>query len=196
MGAAEKPWYESEYDRLDAVAKALVDADFLYDPFVAPDGVLKISMVDSEYCAIVDAADSAMVSAHRWRVTRYPRGFFSYPAMKGRGHALHRWLAGAQRGQIFDHANRIVLDSRRTNIRPASLAQNAWNKVRRKHEWNSSIYVGVSLNHKGWDARIRCNGVLYKLGLFASEIDAARAYDAKCLELRGEFAVLNFPELP
>ena len=45
-----------------------------------------------------------------------------------------------------------------------------------------------------WAARISA-GALGKIniGYFDDEVDAAKAYDRKAVELHGEFATLNFP---
>jgi hypothetical protein len=37
-------------------------------------------------------------------------------------------------------------------------------------------------------------GERFNLGAYDNEIEAARAYDRKAIELFGEFAYLNFPE--
>jgi hypothetical protein len=65
----------------------------------------------------------------------------------------------------------------------------------------TSRFKGVYWN-KGsgkWHSRIRVphsgpgQGVRFNLGYFTSEIDAAKAYDAKARELFGCYARLNFP---
>lgn len=55
-------------------------------------------------------------------------------------------------------------------------------------------YRGVywKRSSKKWEARIRYNGIDYYLGLFDSDIDAAKAYDNKAFELRGDNATFNF----
>jgi hypothetical protein len=62
----------------------------------------------------------------------------------------------------------------------------------------TSQYVGVCLVKqkqlkKHWLASITHHGKLYRLGLFYTEEDAARAYDEKAVELYGDEARLNFP---
>ena len=89
---------------------------------------------------------------------------------------------------INDKTNNTI-----SNLRWVPHRQNMWNrdKIRKA---TSSKYIGVSFKaprHK-WQSEIRQNdGRKMYLGLFAREKDAARAYNAKAYELRGNFAVLN-----
>ena len=61
---------------------------------------------------------------------------------------------------------------------------------------NSSQFRGVSLNKASgkWEARIREAGRNHYLGSFNGEADAARAFDAAALAMRGQAAVCNFPQ--
>lgn len=59
---------------------------------------------------------------------------------------------------------------------------------------NTSGYRGVTvMKNKQYRAMIKSDGVNYYLGEFSTPEEAALAYDAKCLELRGAEAKLNFP---
>lgn len=58
----------------------------------------------------------------------------------------------------------------------------------------TSRYKGVYLQTDGkWRAQICVNYRKLNLGSYATEIAAARVYDAAALEHFGEFARLNFP---
>ena len=97
---------------------------------------------------------------------------------------------------LTDHANGDGLDNRRSNIRPATRSQNGANRqARRKF---ASIYTGVvrrtDCRVSPWRAQITVNGTSIKLGCFADEADAARAYDRAAREYHGEYARLNFPD--
>ena len=54
----------------------------------------------------------------------------------------------------------------------------------------------MSLNKASgkWEARIREAGRNHYLGSFNGEADAARAFDAAALAMRGQAAVCNFPQ--
>jgi len=75
----------------------------------------------------------------------------------------------------------------------ATGSQNSQN--RRLSCVNRSGFKGVSWNEsrKKWRAGICIEGKSIHLGRFTSAQEAARAYDAKAIELFGEFACLNFP---
>ena len=92
-----------------------------------------------------------------------------------------------------DHVNGDIHDNRLENLRIVKPVQNMQNQDLRSN--NKSGYIGVSW-HKAsmaWRSRISApEGEIY-IGLFNSAKEAALARDAKAKELRGEFAVLNFP---
>jgi hypothetical protein len=97
-------------------------------------------------------------------------------------------------GMEIDHINRDKLDNRLENLRVCTRSQNTMNRI--KLESKSSRFKGVVFrpSRGKYEAKIRKNGEEIYLGIFKSEIDAAQAYDAKAVELFGEFAKLNFEE--
>jgi len=106
---------------------------------------------------------------------------------------MHREILGLESGdpREGDHCNHNGLDNRLGNLRICTPSQNQHN--RRPNKNCFSAFKGVGW-HKGgsyWQARIRFNGNLKHLGCFASEIEAAKAYNQKAIELFGKYAYLN-----
>lgn len=104
---------------------------------------------------------------------------------------LHHLLIKRPNEMIIDHINRNKLDNRRCNLRIVTPYQNSLNAYRKCGK--DSKYIGVRKNGNSWTCRISHQFKEIYLGSFSSEDTAARAYDKKCLELRGKFAILNFP---
>jgi hypothetical protein len=94
--------------------------------------------------------------------------------------------------------DRIIaeLGYRKNNCRWITPQQNIWNTRPRKNK--SCEYKGVLKSSKTksdrWEAHIRNNGKTEYLGRFKDPESAAMAYDKRALEIRGEYAWLNFPE--
>ncbi len=110
---------------------------------------------------------------------------------------LHRYILGlgADDKCFVDHINCNRLDNRLSNLRTCTFTENIRNKPVYKN--NVSGFKGVNrrINSDGslsFRARIRCDKKLIQLGTYRTALEAALAYDAKALELFGEFAHLNF----
>jgi hypothetical protein len=101
---------------------------------------------------------------------------------------------GAMPGQLVDHINGNGLDCRRENLRLCTAKENAHNRK----PWAKakiSKFKGVTRYHPrrpGWDAQICSDGKVLYLGHFATEEEAARAYDSAARDAFGDFALLNF----
>ncbi len=98
-----------------------------------------------------------------------------------------------------DHIDRNKKNNIVSNLRYVTHRQNQQNHpkyFKRKSSEHTSRYVGVHWfkRNKKWGASIQADSKRRFLGLFSDEQDAARAYDAAALELRGEHARLNFEE--
>ena len=90
-----------------------------------------------------------------------------------------------------DHIDHDKTNNHLSNLRWATRSENQCNQ--RKHRDGCSRFKGVSKKKsaKKWTAQIMHNGRVKYIGLFKTGKEAARAYNAKALELQGEFASLN-----
>lgn len=81
------------------------------------------------------------------------------------------------------------------NCRWATGVQQAQN-ARKRRNAKTSEFKGVHWRPQSnqWIAQIQVAGVKIRIGQFANEIDAARAYDAEAIKKFGKFAHLNFPK--
>ena len=104
---------------------------------------------------------------------------------------MHRVVTGLERGdkRVVDHINHDRLDNRNENLRICTAAENLRNQTSKKR------YKGVFLlqgkRKKKWQSIIIFNRERHYLGTFATEAEAAAAYNAAAVEFFGEFACLN-----
>lgn len=91
----------------------------------------------------------------------------------------------------IDHINNDSLDNRILNLRITSISHNNQNKSKTHN--TSNKYIGVTKNNKNnkWTSKITKNYKVYNLGEYLNEIDAAKAYNKKAIELYGENAKVN-----
>lgn len=95
-------------------------------------------------------------------------------------------------GTDIDHINGRRSDNRIINLRICSRRQNLMNA---RAKGKTSKFRGVCFDRSRglWLAQIKKAEGRSHIGRFATEIEAARAYDQMAARLFGEFARLNFP---
>ncbi len=105
---------------------------------------------------------------------------------------LHRHILNYSGDNVVDHINSNPLDNRKCNLRIITQQQNIMNKSAQKNA--SSKYIGVRFREKinKWEANIYVNNKQKYLGLFKTEIEAAKARDLSTKEYFGEYGKLNF----
>jgi len=161
----------------------------------------RIKLTRGQY-AIVDPEDFERLNQHKWHVTHYGYAARAVPHTSGKSRKqgavyMHNVVCPAPDGMITDHINRNPYDNRKANLRPATRRQNVWNRkfVRRG---GRTRYNGIrwDKNKQQWQVRLTIKGRRESFGYYADEVEAAKAYDRVARQHRGEFAVLNFPDLP
>ena len=84
-----------------------------------------------------------------------------------------------------------------SNLRWCSKSENNMNRNKIKIKQCSSCFKGVSWHkqHQRWRTQIKTYTGRTHIGIVASEIDAARAYNEKATELFAAFAHLNILQI-
>ena len=148
--------------------------------------------------AIVDDKDYNKLNQYKWYASYQPSIESYYAARntpmkngKRKMIYMHRIIMNAPSNMQTDHTNHDTLDNRKQNLRICTHRQNGMNRTQHKNTFLSK-YKGVYLQEgKYWHAYITVNQKRAYLGLFKSEINAAKAYNKAARGHFGNFALLN-----
>ena len=146
---------------------------------------------------IVDDEDYDFLMQWKWRLIKgdYAASrlyWIENGASKRKTILMHRLVNKTPKNMQTDHVNNNTLDNRRRNLRTCTLQQNTKNRTKQKNK-TSSQYKGVHLYRPTgkWAAQIRIDKKARFLGYYASEHDAALAYNFAAIEHFKEFSNLN-----
>jgi len=109
----------------------------------------------------------------------------------GKQFSLHRLITSAKPGEIVDHINGDVSDNRRENLRICTRLENTWNRRANRNK-RSGLPLGVHTQKNGrFFAYIQHLGKQKRIGTYATVSEAAAAFAAESLRLRGAFSPLH-----
>ena len=146
--------------------------------------------------ATVDDEDFDYLNQWKWSASLQGRKrcvnpkFRAVRVEEGRTILMHREIMKARRGKTVDHRDRNPLNNQRANLRVCTQKKNTLNGG--AHIGSGSRFKGVCF-HKGgqkWMASFKGQYI----GLFVTEIEAARAYDVAAMVHDPEFCLTNFDE--
>lgn len=133
-----------------------------------------------------DRAFQKAIEGKRWSITKNKNIFY----IRSSQLYMHRLVMSAAKGQMIDHINGDGLDNRIENLRFTSHQANKANSFDKRA---TSKYIGVSVHRRRFGVSAKDNGKNTHIGMFSSELDAAKAYDTFAYKKYGDSALLNFP---
>jgi len=156
-------------------------------------------MLSNGLFAMVDLEDFELFSMLKWRArktnVKAQNTYYAETNIKGMTVSMHKLVANTSYGFDTDHINGNGLDNRRCNLRVVTRSKNLQG-FRRKAKGKSSKFRGVCLcsETKRWIASIKNPKDKWtrKIGRYDTELEAAKAYDKKAIELGFFKEALNF----
>lgn len=169
----------------------------------------KIKLTKGKY-ALVDDEDYDYLNQWKWMVggkgsrgktyyaIRWERGWSKYSNKPRKIIQMANVVMNCPKGFVIDHINRDGLDNRKQGLKIVTQKQNNNNR----RVWGKSKFFGVypeiekrpNKVYTCWRVQIYSGKNRIFVGLYKTEIEAARAYDEKARELFGKSARLNFPK--
>ena len=149
-----------------------------------------IALIDAKFIPLIQEYHWMHDTKHGYAITS-TRGYERAKKGESRLLRLHNLIAGRKK---IDHINGNPLDNRLSNLRPFEcFSENSINRA--VDHKNKTGYFGVYRRYNGtYCAKLQWKHQQIHLGTFKTPEEAARARDAKVLELCGGFGRLNFPE--
>jgi hypothetical protein len=135
---------------------------------------------------VIDSADWQIISHVRLYAMHQHNDWYASTKLRGKNVGLARLII--ESGLRIDHKNRITLDNRRSNLRPATAAQNSANRAC----YSASGFKGVQRRRRQFRAFIQGPEKTRYLGSFKTAEQAAEAFDLAAIQRWGEFAGINF----
>lgn len=159
--------------------------------------------------ALCDDEDYPLLSRHAWAYQKSKKKPYVVTGNTCDGHhkniSMHNMILGLS--ETVDHIDGNTLHNYKENLRKATKQENGWNAKKMARcagkKPPTSKYKGVSYTPlRGRDRWIvlikhvengkhKSTGKTLRCGYFWDETEAARAYNKKIVELRGEFAWVN-----
>jgi len=144
--------------------------------------------------AIIDNEDADEIMQYKWHLGNRGYAVRTTPRPSGKRLTVQmsRQLLGLEPGDKIeaDHINHNPLDNRRCNLRIATKEQNGMNRLssnRNAKTKSKGVWLRTDRRKKPWRAKIGTK----HLGCYATEQEAADAYDAAARKHFGEFAYTN-----
>jgi hypothetical protein len=167
-----------------------------------PEGARILPLTQSWICWVDEEDYEPLVARGVWCAAickfKYDARAYAHRNEGRKTVVMARLIMNAQAGMDVDHKVHLpsaakVIDNRKGNLRVCDRSQNVQNRA----YWASSSGPrGVQyLPRLGkWQARICLRGRRIQIGCFATELEAALAYDEASLRLHGEFGRRNLPD--
>lgn len=155
----------------------------------------EIPLTQGKFTTVSDE-DYDWLNQWKWCAVKGHNTFYAMRANNSSGMRsglkMHRLILGLTDPKIsVDHIDGNGLNNQRNNLRACTHQQNSMNRQATKN--GASKFKGVSWfsETQKWVASLRHNKKYYHLGYFDNEIDAAKAYNDKAIEMHGDFARIN-----
>jgi hypothetical protein len=155
--------------------------------------IFVVPLSNSADICLVDIELAAEVMSRSWSLDRSTGYAKAGTSIEGKfvKLALQDLVLPVRPTYVRDHINQNKLDNTRRNLRYVSHTINLIN--RKKRASVHSKYRGVTYDKscKKWKAVLYAYCTTYRIGNFDTELEAAKAFNKKAIEILGKNAQLN-----